>query len=44
MKNRRLESNSRMKYLLGNNPIGELVKVVTIACKKKETKKSEVTF
>ena len=29
-----LESNTRMRFLLGNNPIGELVKVVSNTCKK----------
>ncbi len=27
MEKRTLESDSRMKYLLGNNPLGELVRI-----------------
>ena len=34
MKTRIIESNTRMRYLLGNNPIGELVKIVLSKCKK----------
>ena len=33
MKLRTLESDTRMRFLLGNNPIGELVKVVSNGCK-----------
>ena len=33
MKLRKLESDTRMRFLLGNNPIGELVKVVSNGCK-----------
>lgn len=33
MKLRILESNTRMRFLLGSNPIGELVKVVSNGCK-----------
>jgi hypothetical protein len=40
MKTRRLESDTRMRFLLGNNPIGELVKIVSNKCKKIEKKKS----
>ncbi len=40
MKTRRLESDTRMRFLLGNNPIGELVKIVSNECKKIEKKKS----
>jgi hypothetical protein len=36
MKTRTLESDSRMRFLLGNNPIGELVKLVSEQCKKIE--------
>jgi hypothetical protein len=25
---RKLESDSRMKYLLGNNPLGEFIKII----------------
>ena len=28
MKKRTLESDTRLRYLLGNNPIGELVRIV----------------
>ena len=40
MKIRRLESDTRMRFLLGNNPIGEMVKLVSDECKKIEKKKS----
>jgi len=33
MKLRMLESDTRMRFLLGSNPIGELVKVVSNGCK-----------
>ena len=33
MKLRMLESDTRMRFLLGSNPIGELVKVVSNSCK-----------
>jgi hypothetical protein len=39
MKTRRLESDTRMRFLLGNNPIGEMVKLVSDECKKIEKKK-----
>jgi hypothetical protein len=39
MKVRRLESDTRMRFLLGNNPIGELVKLVSDTCKQIEKKK-----
>ena len=43
MKTRIIESNTRMRYLLGNNPIGELVKIVLSKCKKTENKgKNEI--
>ena len=38
-----LESDTRMRYLLGNNPMGELIKVVSNQCKKIESKKRKVT-
>jgi protein-arginine kinase len=40
MKPRMLESDTRMRFLLGSNPIGELVKVVSNECKlgKNETR------
>jgi hypothetical protein len=28
MTKRKLESDTRMRYLLGNNPLGELVKII----------------
>jgi len=34
MKTRKLESDTRMRFLIGNNPIGELVKIVLDTCKK----------
>jgi hypothetical protein len=40
MKTRRLESDTRMRFLLGNNPIGEMVKLVSDECKRIEKKKS----
>jgi hypothetical protein len=40
---RRLESDTRMRFFLANNPIGELVKVVTDKCKKIESKKRKET-
>jgi hypothetical protein len=39
MKVRTLESDTRMRFLLGNNPIGELVKLVSDTCKKIEKTK-----
>jgi hypothetical protein len=39
MKIRTLESDTRMRFLLGNNPIGELVKLVSDTCKQIEKKK-----
>jgi hypothetical protein len=39
MKLRTLESDTRMRFLLGNNPIGELVKVISNGC---EPRKNEV--
>jgi hypothetical protein len=35
-----LESETRLRFLLGNNPIGELVKIVSETCKRIEKKKS----
>lgn len=40
---RRLESDTRMRFFLGNNPIGELIKVVTDECKRIESKRRKVT-
>jgi chorismate-pyruvate lyase len=39
MKIRRLESDTRMRFLLGNNPIGEMVKLVSDECKRIEKTK-----
>ena len=41
MKLRRLESDTRMRFLLGSNPIGELVKLVSDECKVIEKRKHE---
>jgi hypothetical protein len=43
MKVRKLESETRMRFFLGNNPIGELIKVVTDECKRIESKRRKVT-
>jgi hypothetical protein len=43
MKVRRLESDTRMRFFLANNPIGELIKVVTDKCKKIESKRRKET-
>ena len=40
---RRLESDTRMRYLLGNNPMGELIKVVSNQCKIIESKRQKDT-
>jgi len=40
---RRLESDTRMRYLLGNNPMGELIKVVSNQCKIIESKRHKDT-
>jgi hypothetical protein len=43
MKIRTIESNTRMRFLLGNNPMGEMVKIVLSKCKKAENKeKNEI--
>jgi hypothetical protein len=39
-----LESGTRMRYLLGNNPMGELIKVVSNQCKKIESKRQKTTI
>lgn len=44
MKTRTLESDTRMRYLLGNNPIGELVKILSTKCKKAEDKRKNKNF
>lgn len=33
---RKLESDTRMRYLLGNNPMGELIRITQRACNKKD--------
>ena len=40
---RRLESDTRMRFFLANNPMGELIKVVTDKCKKIESKRQKDT-
>ena len=39
---RRLESDTRMRFFLANNPMGELVKVISKECKRIESKKRKV--
>jgi hypothetical protein len=39
-----LESDTRMRYLLGNNPMGELIKVVSNQCKNIESKRRKATI
>jgi hypothetical protein len=39
MKTRKLESDTRMRFFLANNPIGELVKILVDECKRIEKKK-----
>jgi hypothetical protein len=34
-----LESETRLRFLLGNNPIGELIKIVSDTCKRIEKNK-----
>ena len=36
---RRLESDTRMRFFLANNPMGELIKVVTDKCKRSKRQK-----
>lgn len=43
MKVRKLESETRMRFFLANNPIGELVKVVTNKCKRITSKRRKET-
>lgn len=38
-----LESDTRMRLFLANNPMGELIKVVTDKCKKIESKRQKDT-
>ena len=42
METRTVESNTRMRYLLGNNPMGEMVKIVLSKCKKVKKREHEV--
>ena len=39
MKRVNIESESRMRYLLGNNPMGELVRITQRACNKIDERK-----
>jgi hypothetical protein len=39
MEVRTLESDTRMRFFLANNPMGELVKIVSRECKRIEKKK-----
>ena len=39
MKLRTLESDTRMRFFLGNNPLGDMVKIVSKECKRIEKKK-----
>lgn len=39
MKVRRLESDTRFRFFLGNNPIGELVKLISDECARVEKRK-----
>jgi hypothetical protein len=39
MEIRTLESETRMRFLLGNNPMGEMIKIVSRECKRIEKKK-----
>ena len=39
MKLRTLESDTRMRFLLGSNPMGEMIKIVSKECKRIEKKK-----
>ena len=40
---RRLESDTRMRFFLANNPLGEFIKVVTNKCKKNESNRRKDT-
>lgn len=42
MKQRRLESDTRMRFFLANNPMGELVKIVSNVCKKTDRRRQKV--
>ena len=41
MRRRTLESDTRLRYLLGNNPIGELVRIVGRVCRIQRYKKNK---
>ena len=41
MEVRTLESDTRMRFFLGNNPLGEMVKIVSKECKRIEKKKGD---
>jgi hypothetical protein len=41
MKKRTLESDTRLRYLLGNNPIGELVRIIGRVCRIQHYKKKK---
>lgn len=41
MRRRTLESDTRLRYLLGNNPIGELVRIVERVCRIQHRKKKK---
>jgi hypothetical protein len=40
MKVRRLESDTRLRFFLANNPMGEFIKILSDECKRIEKKKS----
>jgi hypothetical protein len=40
MEVRRLESDTRMRFFIANNPVGEFVKILSDECKRIEKKKS----
>ena len=40
MEVRKLESDTRMRFFLGNNPLGEMIKLVSNQCKVIERKKN----
>ena len=40
---RRLESETRMRFFLANNPMGELVKVVCNECKRNKKRRPKET-
>ena len=40
MKVRRLESDTRLRFFLANNPMGEFIKILSDECKRIEKNKS----